>query len=419
MQNSAIDNSALVNPVLAKLRTNLDIRYDDSQAEACLTIRCPFGLTKNPIHLSYSLTPILAKFDGVTTVNDLYQEFANFEGFGIEELNDLIKFLDSNFLLETEEFYKAEKKERERYSRINSRKATFEGISYPKDRTGLEDLVKYYLHNNKTLEKTEKKLNLLISPHIDYQRGGNAYGKAYNLLKGQRNDIYVMMGTSHQYSRHLFHLTKKHFEVPNGVALTETEIVEKIAELYGMRCLADEILHKNEHSLELQIPFLKQTTISGRVVPVLVGSFHQMILDGKLPEEYPVYNEFIDSFCAVIKRYLSGNMKVCFIAGVDMSHVGLVFGDNMRLTPSEMEKIKAKDQIYLDCISKQDKRSLFTHIAEDQDARRVCGYPTIYTLLDIMDRLEIKSNKAHLEHDMAVDYQNDCGVTFASGGLWG
>jgi predicted class III extradiol MEMO1 family dioxygenase len=93
--------------------------------------------------------------------------------------------------------------------------------------------------------------------------------------------------------------------------------------------------------------------------------------------------------------------------------MGQYFGDKEKLTPKLMEQIAERDRQYLELIEKQDKAGLFAHIAEDGDARKICGYPSVYLLLDILENLKIKSTITCIDYQQAVNYKNDCAVTFA------
>jgi hypothetical protein len=78
-----------------------------------------------------------------------------------------------------------------------------------------------------------------------------------------------------------------------------------------------------------------------------------------------------------------------------------------------MERIAARDQEYLAAIERGDKRALFDHIASDNDARRICGFPTMYLVLDVLARVGARWSGSLVRYDQAVDYQSDCAVTFA------
>lgn len=254
----------------------------------------------------------------------------------------------------------------------------------------------------------------LVAPHIDYRRGGTCYGSIYPRLGESRADTYILIGTAHQYSQRIFHLCAKDFESPLGVHPCDQAFVTELATRFGVeRSFADEYLHRREHSLELQLPFLSAVQPGAAVVPVLVGSYHQMLEAMRYPHEWEEYETFAGALTESIKQRMDRGEKVSFLAGVDMAHVGRSFGDEGSLSPERMREIGYRDQQYLRAIEDGNHKAVFDHIAEDQDARRICGFPTMYLVLDVLNRLGGKTVCDVVAYDQAVDYSSDCAVTFA------
>ena len=115
----------------------------------------------------------------------------------------------------------------------------------------------------------------VLSPHIDFQRGGAVYTWAYReLIEKSNADTFVILGVAHQYCRRRFALTFKDFETPLGVVPTDRAYVDRIASLAGRDLFDDELCHRTEHSIEFQVVFL-QYVLGGRrdfsIVPILVG----------------------------------------------------------------------------------------------------------------------------------------------------
>ena len=260
----------------------------------------------------------------------------------------------------------------------------------------------------------------LVAPHIDYRRGGVCYGRVYPYLATSAADTFILMGTAHQYSSGMFHLSAKDFECPVGRFPCDTDGITKLAQRYGIaRSFADEYLHKREHSLELQLPFMSRVKPGISIVPILVGSFHRAVEAGRSPREFDEYASFAGALVEVIREKIDDGCRVCFIAGVDMAHVGTHFGDTTPLTPDVMRCVAERDQRYLRAIENHDTEGLFRHIAEDGDARRICGFPTMYTILNVLSLLGVRARSGFTYYDQAVDYPGGCGVTFAGMALTG
>lgn len=262
--------------------------------------------------------------------------------------------------------------------------------------------------------QAKREIACLVAPHIDYRRGGGCYGAIYPRLTESRANTYILIGTAHQYSRGIFHLCAKDFQSPVGTHPCDQSFITELATRFGIdRSFVDQYLHRREHSLELQLPFLSAVQPNASVVPILVGSYHPMLEAMRYPQEWEEYETFAGALTEIIKERTKRGEKVSFLAGVDMAHIGRSFGDEGALSPERMREIGYRDQQYLRAIEECDPKALFDHIAEDQDARRICGFPTMYLVLDVLNRLGGRTDVDVVAYDQAVDYPTDCAVTFA------
>jgi MEMO1 family protein len=404
------------------LEVNRQVVKDEQQRDQeILLLSCPLGIAK-PLPLSAAIAPLLAEFTGTLSLDEIC---AKYSSYGIQRtlLDELVTILEDSLYLDSPHFSTKEKVFREEYFRLTNRPAALAGLAYPGQPEELKTLVQQYLdtphsHDALALTKTppkEKQTLLGIkSPHIDYRRGGRSYGSVFPDLYNNPADIVILIGTSHQYSRGLFHLSKKSFSSPLGTLHTDIPFVDALARNYGkVRSFSEELVHAKEHSLELQLPFIQHKQNTPHIVPILVGGFHSFLHSERLPEEHEVYDAFVATLTEEVKRRLTQGQRVRFVAGVDMAHVGSQFGDTFELTDDFLEKVRERDADYLEHIQHQDKKALFEHIAEDNDARRICGFPTMYTLIDLCDRLSLKYSTILRSYQQAVDRPSGCAVTFA------
>src|SRR5258708_36239068 len=84
----------------------------------------------------------------------------------------------------------------------------------------------------------------------------------------------------------LFTATRKDYMTPLGAVETDHDLVGRLAARYTQGDLfAEELLHRNEHSIEFQALFLAWAlgTEGYKIVPILVGSFHEMTVNGTTP----------------------------------------------------------------------------------------------------------------------------------------
>ena len=395
-----------------RLRFPIDARMEHIQNQDVVVLRCPIGVAKQPLVLNAVVGPVLSCFNGDNSTEDILQRFQP-HGLTPEILAEIITLVDHHLFLDTPNFTAAYDKLKQDFHNAPIRPAALAGTGYPAGERDLQNLVDQYLASNGAARTRGGQLTALIAPHIDYRRGGVSYGLAYNALKGEKHDLYVLLGTAHQYSPHIFHLTRKDFQNPLGLSACDRELADSVAAAYGARSFADEILHQSEHSIELQLPFLTRLQPDSRILPILVGSYHHMLCSGKLPQDFEEYEVFAAALARGLADRTAAGKKVCLIAGADMAHVGRNFGDENSLTPEFMRQIAEHDENYLQAALACDTTSLFAHMCRDQDARRICGFPAVYLMLDLLNRLGLCKDAEVLDYRQAVDYQADCAVTFA------
>lgn len=395
-----------------RLRWPVELSFEKHNGQKILLLSCPLGISPEPLPLIASIAPILARFDGNQSVDDIVSSYSQ-HGVSHEMLKAIIELLDEKLFLDTPHFYQAKELACAEFEAAPLRAAALAGLGYPADPKALAYELDRYMELA-TLEITEKKISALITPHIDYRRGGSCYGKTYAQLKNQKHDLYVIFGTAHQYEAGLFHLIDKDFATPFGPALVDHHFVSKIVQKFGnKRAFKGQFLHKKEHSIELQLPFLMHLQPESKICPILVGSFHEMIAKEQSTEAQNIFRDFTAAFSESLKECIQNGKSICLVAAVDFAHVGRTFGDTESLTNESMNRVKDRDALLLATLEGLDQEKLLSHIAEDQDARRVCGFPSLYTLVTLLNELKLNLIFKVFDYQQSVDFERDCAVTFA------
>ena len=135
--------------------------------------------------------------------------------------------------------------------------------------------------------------------------------------------------------------------------------VDGLAAIAGRDLFDDELTHRTEHSIEFQVVFL-QYLLGGRrdftIVPILVGSFHDLMERGIDPIQDPEVRRFIDALRAVEAGH---GKKVAYIGGIDLCHVGPEFGDPSPVDPILQEQVRRFDGEMLDRAAAGDAEGWF------------------------------------------------------------
>jgi len=254
-----------------------------------------------------------------------------------------------------------------------------------------------------------------VAPHIDFDRGAKAYGIAYGALARDAGaELYVILGVGHSAESALYTVTAKDFETSLGVMKTDRELVRRLADSCGEALTREESAHRSEHSIEFQILFLQHLVPdweAKRIVPVLCGSFHELLLEGQSPWE----NDEIRTFTSALRLLLAeAGRPWMIIAGVDLSHVGGHFGDDEPLSDELLARVRLEDEALLQAFERADSRAFFENLRRNNDERRVCGALALYTLLETLQ----PGSAALLHYEQCVNQESQTCVTVAAAALY-
>ena len=392
----------------------------EQNGQQLVCLRDPLGIATQPIVLGMGAYFLVTLFNGTTTLAEMQAAFAKRfgENLALEHLVNLAEALDKAGFLDSPAFVERRRQVIEEFRQNPNRAAAHAGISYPKEATPLRREIEGFFRNSSgpgqipEPRNSDAPLSGLIAPHIDPRRGGPAYAHAYGqLMTRERPELIVILGTSHYGGGpQLFTATRKNYVTPFGPVAADGEFIERLAGRYKEGDLfAEELLHRNEHSIEFQAVFLAWAlgTAGYKVVPILVGSFHPMVVSGELPAS----DARVSGFIAALNAELEGEeRRVLILAGVDFAHVGKKFGDTYSADAKIAEWVKTEDLALIETIERGDPAGFFGRIANERDARKICGLAPMYTQLELL-----KGRPGRLlMHDIAMEPQTESAVSFAS-----
>jgi AmmeMemoRadiSam system protein B len=392
----------------------------EQQGQTFILLRDPTGIAPEPILIGMGAYFLVAQMDGTNEHLDLQAAFARRFGEIIpsEQIQELVEALDRAYFLESTRYTERVRAVAEEFARNPERPAALAGLAYEKEPVQLRQEIAAFFRRPggpgeiPTPRSDAAGLSGLISPHIDPRRGGAAYAHAYaELLTRERPELVVILGTSHYgLGPQLFTATRKDYATPLGTIRTDREFVERLATRYNDGALFEqELLHRNEHSIEFQTLLLAWAlgTMGYQVVPILVGSFHEMVLSGETPARDQRVAGFLEALRAELE---TDSRRTLIIAGVDFAHVGKKFGDSFRVDEKIAQLVKQEDLALIENIKRGDPDGFFANIAKDRDARKICGLSPMYTQLELL-----RDHPARLlMHDIAMEPQTESAVSFAS-----
>jgi len=151
------------------------------------------------------------------------------------------------------------------------RRAAVAGSWYPGDARAIAAEVEGYL-GTAHVPDLPGPLVALISPHAGLRYSGPVAAYGYALLRGRSDLTAVLVGPAHRATfdgASVF--ARGAFETPLGMVPVDEEMARDLVG-FGPGILDLPGPHRDEHSLEMQLPFLQHLVPGLRVVPVLMGS---------------------------------------------------------------------------------------------------------------------------------------------------
>ena len=362
----------------------LDIVPTVHEGAQAFVLRDPEGITDKSLVVSRDVLLLISFMDGTRSAADIRSQYMKTVGLLVDagRIESVVNTLDDCFLLLNKRYEMHVRGLREEYEALPFRKACLSGRTYPEE----ADVLRSYLTNLMTGEARESgqqgRVVGMIAPHIDYARGGDVYRRVYRFLPTDENTLFIVFGTCHKLTRKVWSISLKDVVTPLGRIRTSEEIGESIRRDPFSKDYVDEWPHRNEHSIELQLP-LMQFLLEGRqfeVLSILTGSLHEYIEDGCTLDRGEVAS-LMESLKGLVDSHKG---PVVFVAAADLAHIGAQFGDVQPVT-SMLEESKTKDEELLRRIEAVNGKGFFETVKREGDRRRICGLAPIYFVLSMMD----------------------------------
>lgn len=280
-----------------------------------------------------------------------------------------------------------------------ARKPIVAGMFYPDDPEELNSQIESSFHSRfgpGSLPSKGKDKDILgiISPHAGYQFSGPAAAWAYREIAESRPaDIYIILGLSHSGLPSCTSL--EDWETPLGIVKVDKDFQKDFMADSGLR--QDEKEHSQEHSIEVQLPFLQFANKSHidqlRIAPVIVS-------------EDKSYNKIASSIAKTIRE---SKKKAAIIASSDFTHYGINYGF-FPFKENVKENMHALDKKAIQHIKKLDSEGFLDYVQETGST--ICGKMPIAAAISACKLLGAKK-AALLQYyssgDITGDYSSAVG----------
>ena len=352
-----------------------------------ILLRDPLRLSDVQIAIPRPLAPLLGLLDGSRDEAALEAALQVRAQVRLAPglLPKLLADLDAACLLDNEHFVETKAEALRAYREAPFRPLTLDGASYA-DRSDLvSDQLQGYVDALPPLEPAAdvRPIRGLVSPHIDYQRGGPVYAEVWRAAAQAacEAELVVILGTDHQGSAGTLTLTRQSYATPFGLLPTEQPVVDALVEVLGEEAaFAEELHHRGEHSVELATVWLHFIR-EGRPVPllpILCGSFHEFVQGQGDPADYEPFAAALE-----VLRGVMATGRTLIVAAADLAHVGPAFGGRA-LDFIAKAQVRNADERLLATVYAGDAATFFENLKAEGDRRNVCGLPPIYLMLRLL-----------------------------------
>lgn len=225
------------------------------------------------------------------------------------------------------------------------------GMFYPRDPSHLEQLLEKFFSGT----RPDGASLGIVSPHAGYIYSGEVAAHAFSTIPPDFSGTFVVIGPSHR--GYINCVSKVSWETPLGVVDTDAEFVELLD------IETDEFSHRDEHSLEVQMPFIKYRFPRARISPVMMGL-----------QDYPSAMRVAEKIVNAVRQT---KRDVRIVASSDFSHY----------VPEQ--KAKSDDLYAIEPLFTLDTSEFYRRIEE----RRVtaCGFGPIAAMVTACGKLGAKT----------------------------
>lgn len=241
------------------------------------------------------------------------------------------------------------------------RKPSVAGYFYPHNSAALRNMIEEMVDPKADKEKAIS----VISPHAGYVYSGKVAGSVFSSVRLPEN--FIILGPNHQdVSTRVSIMRKGVWETPMGDVFINASLADLIME-NSETIEENEKSHSQEHSLEVQVPFIQYFQENVSFVPISIASFAS-------------YDDLEDVGQAISGAIRESGQDVLIVASTDMSHY------------VSQEVAREKDFLAIEKILELDARGLYDVVNREHIS--MCGYqPTAAT---IIASKELQAKKAEL-----------------------
>lgn len=265
------------------------------------------------------------------------------------------------------------------------------GSYYPKDPKELLSNLELLFQTQEPKEYLNDAIGI-VAPHAGYLFSGPVAARTFKAISGTQKRNFVILGVDHA-GGDVIATSKEDWSTPLGPARVNLEMIKKITREHAI--MDDETAVRQEHSIEIQLPFLQYLFGEFQFVPLQLP---------RLP-----FSE-IQDLAEII-----ADKNTFFIASSDLIH----YGSNYGFIPQESiygpDEFVQKLDAELICLIQEGNSKKFFERVENSELT-VCGYVPITLLMEVARILKAKKIEK-IGHDTSFSLSHDVSAIVGYGGI--
>ena len=240
----------------------------------------------------------------------------------------------------------------------NIKQPNVAGSFYPDNPSELSQMIDTFLNAAKP-QAEEGNIFALISPHAGYGFSGGVAAFGYKLIKDKPYKTVIVIGRSHRYNfRGASVYPQGKFRTPLGDIEVDGVFAQKLLNQTPEITFKPEVFSGEEHTVEVQLPFLQKVLRDFKIVPIIVGDM--ALSDCK-------------NLATLLKKAIGERRDVLVVVSTDMYHGG------------DYQALEATDNLTISFLKNMDSEGLYYGLREEK--LQLCGGFAVVTALILSKEL--------------------------------
>ncbi len=240
------------------------------------------------------------------------------------------------------------------------------------------------------LEKRNKDVIAAIVPHAGYQFSAKCASWAYKEVgESKFPEVFIIIGVNHSGSSNKALISMQDWNTPFGSIKVDKDACRRLISDFIKE---DETAHSQEHSIEVQLPFLQLISKNNldrlKIVPIILNSL-----------DFDLIKKIAEKIFALKKPMI-------IIASSDFIHYGVNYG-YMPFRFNIKQEVANLEKQFFNLISEL-KTEKFISLVEKTGAT-ICGAAPIAVLLELVKKFNIDHGRllcSYNSGDVINDYSN-------------